>query len=762
MKKITKILLAAVMAVGMVLPTAGCGECKHNVGTWEIVTAPTCETKGEKQGICGVCYEMVSEVIPADSEAHVYNPWEILSAPTETETGSAKRICSVNGAHTLTIDLPVLGDTEYNSEITTRPTPAKDGVRTYTLKHETGAVSFTQPVPAMGVQTVRDAVDLGIADESKDTIRRAEGTMGLKFYNEGATKPRIYPTSNHSYEFGDGYTHIVDGSDNCERWYFTDETGEIFGLTNYKDGINPSDKVIDDMAIGNGNVKYIDGSRLYIQYVNELGYFYGVESLLEGMYRSARWSDNDDFREWVDTDENGKATYGFFFGNVQNSGSDSGYFSQLTTTFTLSDAYAIESITVEAITYANNRQQTDGNDIISWEFNEEGNAVIIPGKETTGARYVTTVSFTQTEKAEGDVVPTNPHTMDKMYVTDFDITYNGEVMQEGDIAYFASGVSTNYIFSIINVEPAEALRDYGFDNFGFYLRVKEGGKVVDIPIDYGSMASVGMAASMNSSKQFLLNAKHAGTQTVVVKTAHLEKEIHCQISEATPTALYPAVYEYVGGDYMWDRRVETEATTVSKTVYINQPLYFTADVPVDQKNYAAANYTLLESNGQAVDMNTTKNYLETAVDGTAVTQFTSETAGRFTITMASKLNMSIRCTISVTVVAPPEFTTLAAKAYTQEIKYPQRTTVDVTFEEVATTDGGKTYTATANIVTGQGEEKLSCTFDKETGMLTTEHLSGAEFGYVLGLNSAYDFVLTHYVEEFHEEESVVLFVNTKA
>ncbi len=808
MKRFTKLFLAAILCASTLLPVVGCGDkaCNHNVGTWEILTEATCQEEGLQKGICGVCYKEVEEVIPVDPEAHVYGEWSIGQLPDEENVGSATRVCTVNTAHVLNVDLPVLSSTEYKSTITTRPSALGDGVRTYVFKHPTGDLSFTQAVPATGVQSVRDAVELSTAAESKALIRKAEGTMYWKYYTQDNTLQTSSPISRHSYEFGDDYTHIVDGNDNCQRWYFIDDEGTTYGLTDFNGG----GKIRNDLQDGSDS-KYINGSRLYVQYYggsNTLGYFYGVESLLEGLYRTARWSSNGDFKEWTETDADGKNVYAFSYGDVQNSGAFSGYFTNTTVKAKIDSTFTVAELQVESIIYVNSLKyqldedgepvlDEDGNhvytsdSIYTWQFDEESKTASLRQGQETGTRYVSNISFTQTLKgAEGDVVPVNPHTTDKMYVDNFDITYYDEVLEEGEKAAFASGYATEYIFGITNVTPTTALENYAFDNFAFFLRTKdEKGNAVDKPIDSLSMNSVGMAVFYDKdTHKFFLNAQRSGEQTVVVKTQNREKVIHCDIGAAVPTALYPAVYEYQDGVYRWEKSVETETSEIAKTVFTNQPLYFTVDVPVAEKNYATPAYTLLDGSGNVIALETSEHFTSTAVAGTPVTQFVSNKAGKYTIVLAAESNKSIRCKITVTVVAQPTMETLAAKTYEGDtllpsedpaVPIPQLAQATVAFSDVATVDGGITWTAKATIsataTAGGGDEVLLCTFTYDVAdaatlqemldnglapalTLTSEHASGRDFGFKLAINEAYDFVLSIVIDgvDFDMEEIEVL------
>ncbi len=918
MKKLSSVLLAALMGASILLPVAGCKKkCKHDVGTWEITTPATCEAEGAREGICGKCLKTVKETLAKDPDNHPYGEWGFSPMPTETEGGVAVKTCSANGEHTLKVNLPALSSVEYESQITVRPTAGKDGERSYTFYYDGGEIQFNRPVPATGIQSLLDAVELGSSAESHALIRSASGYMGTQFlrawedkgsplteaygangfvtaltsgatmagstdftygdnkyankltiedgyqeggfsvngkvlkesfegtadtvalstvcfyvYNAGdaaysyklyegmtgnrtesgyegslpakawtkisitkkmwqeaandpsgeyvkgnAAEVTFYTASSgaqvfyldgfhdlvlstnhaHGYEFGNNYTHIVDGTDECERWYFK-EGEELYGLTDFSDGTT-SGVVRNDLDSSTGNEKYVDGSRLYLQYANGLGSFYGLESLLEGLYRTARWSDNDDFEEWTEQ-KSGETVYNFSFGSVENSGNTSGYFAKIKVSFTLNDTFTIDSLFAEASVYVNN---SAGGSLKTWDLNENGKAYVIEGKES-GTRYYSTVAFTQREKAAGDVVPTNPHAVEDIFVSSFDIKDYDEVVGPNDYVEFASGaeVNTGYRFSIANVQPQGVLENYAMDNFTFYLRTRENGQTVDKQITESTLTSVGMTVHMQpDTHKFFLRAQRAGEQTVVVKTRNAEKVLRCRIQEGAPTKLYPTYYLYQNGEYDWEY---TSTSQVDRDHYVYQPLFFTADVPSNEKNFASAGYIfeIKKDDTQPVDESW---IVKTSRDTRAVVQFTPEETGYYYIRLTSKVDESVKALIILRVGERPTFVEVASMDYEQRLEYPTVTSLNVTFsdrQETTAQQGGKTvvtgYTMKARIALADGNEQtLACTYELETREMTSTHLSGNEdLGFVLSLNEANKFILSHYVEDFEEWERVEL------
>ncbi len=785
MKKFIKTFMAAALCASSVFTVAGCGgggsgECKHDVGndSWEVLTAATCTSEGIKEGVCSKCYEEVQEVIPVNPSAHVYGEWQV-TAPTAETTGNAHRVCTENEKHAHDVVLPVISNDDYTSSITLRPSPTQNGIRTYVYRSNK-TITFDVPIDRTAISTVRDGVELGAGEESHALVRSATGSADWQHYEDNKSTPTLSSHTAHFYEMGVDYTHITekDGAlPAVNRWYFKDNEGTVYGLTDRNGG----GKIVDDLLDSSSTEKYINGSRLYIQYSTDIGYFFGVESLLDGLYRAARGSDNGDFVEGI-TEEEGKKVFHFSFGKINNSGDSSGYFTKASVRFTLTADYVIDWVCADVTVYVNNSQQTSGEAIKTWDIDEDGNAYVLNEK---GERYEHQLEFTQTLKSPDDEPLVNPHTADKMYIQSFDITYYDDVLEPGQQIEFTSGKFTDYIFGITNIQPQSALNDYGFDSLGFYLRQKDEvtGKTVDYPINEGTMSELHFTVYMNSEKKFFLNSQLSGNVVVVIKSKMgVERTINCKIGAQAPSKLHPAVYEYKGviadatDGYVWDRSsTENSPTSLNKTIYVGQPLYFTADVPSDEKTYASASYTAAVTTAPS-GVDKTQLLGGGVEGGEPVSRFVADKAGSYTITLTADLPESggAQCTINVTVVAKPTWETLTATQYTQVINsfYQENPTagdLTVTFSELKHTyenvegENGTTRQLvktemTATISCALGDEVLQLTYDyaEKIPVLTSEHTSGREFGFTISQNEAYDFVISHYSTQFLEYETHIL------
>ncbi len=781
MKRIMTAILSLVLCMGAICSFVGCeSKCAHNVDDWEMITEASCSKNGLQRGTCDVCYETVEKVIPVNPEAHAYGEWDVLSTPTETETGRASNTCSENSAHTLTVDLPALGSKEYKSQITLRPTAEQDGERTYVMKQGTGEIRFTKPIPKDGVKTVRDAVGLGVSAESKGQVRKATGKLGYERVAEGNAKGTIDCWNYiHEYEFGEGaLTYSVEkdlkDSESIKRWYFKDENGKLYGLTDFTtDG---SEKIVDDLATSNGNKRYIDGCRIFIPYyggASAVGEAYGVEDFLDKLYSIACTSTNNDFVEYQPKEENGKTVYSFSFGEAQNDDYAISYFTRTTVSFALTTDYVIENVKVQAINYVNDRE----NGISTWQYNENGIAQVLSGKEGIGERYLACVEFEQTLKEEGETLLENEHKnkLDKMYAQRFDVEYveTGRKQVLNEDGFLPNGErvrfvfdTTDRMFSIVNVIPKEAVRVYGLEKFKVYLRAVENGKQVDKLISHDTIDTVGVSIDMDKEWRFFLNAKKAGERTIVVKTSTgIERLIQCEIGAAAPIKLNASVYEYSFGKYTW--ATDYEEGTVNQTIHTYQAFVFTAEVPQDEKNYASAShYVKITDEAGKVVVDTKKEGFANAwfdissKEGRTVSVFCPEKAGKYTIEMISVLDISIQTTIHLTVVDAPTFKELTmtsdaeGREYASITALPSLSYVDLTFKRFEETED--TCTVVAVIAVSGRTTELTCVYDKKERELTSTYLKGDFEGKMkLSINDASDFVL-NYFSEVGENETVVM------
>ena len=67
-------------------------EVRHTYGDWQVVKAAGCTDSGERQMVCSVCNDTISESIA--STGHSYGGYNTVKAATCIVAGSKERICS--------------------------------------------------------------------------------------------------------------------------------------------------------------------------------------------------------------------------------------------------------------------------------------------------------------------------------------------------------------------------------------------------------------------------------------------------------------------------------------------------------------------------------------------------------------------------------------------------------------------------------------------------------------------------------------------
>lgn len=729
--------------------------CKHDVGTWTTLKAATCMEPGKEQGLCAECFQEVTRTIPVDPNAHVYGGWEVTKTPTKETVGKAKKVCTLNKAHTLEVELPVLTDSRYTTEVVKLPSALGDGERQYSFEHSAGAVTFIEPISANGIQTVRDAVEVASSQASHDLIRRAEGNIGWEYHcpefknyddpESGGiiTRPKEDQRYIHdfSYEFGDDYTHIDKSSfsDNIERFYFMQD-GELYGFAD--DGTNFVNEIEQGVAEAEN---YFDGFRFTLMAETRLGAFFGTENLLEGLYRLARLSDNEDFVETMEED-GGETVYSFQFGH-HDGNVDDGRFGTVRVQFTMTEEYTVSWLSVKSIVYPNNEglNTSTGGRFNTWELVEVNGKEVARAKSgvstRTSAHYIDLIEIYQEtiQETEGEPVPQNPYPLDSTVFSSFDFIYNGQAIGENDV--LECEASRAVYFKIDNIYPEAALQS-GKDKFRYYYRDKKG---VDHEIDFSSLDMVGMTIYTGSNAFF--RSHIAGEIELVIKTVNLEKVIHLNVKPISPSAIYPTAFVYTRSGYFENKMSTTERVA---TVYAGQPLYFAASSSALEEDYTDPSSTSSVTQGASESYTLVDNVntaeLPLSIQGanvTSVSKFVSNVPGEYTITMRCKKDASVSCSIKVVVEeAPTVDEILSNAAYMQELNYPLRGKVSVNFAWV---DGVRE----AYIDFNGRVTTLLCTYDENTGKLTTTNKDGeglfgdTVYNFTLSLNEAYDLVLSH-------------------
>lgn len=736
-KKIYAAFTAALMTVSIGLAGfTACGPDHECVYTYKTKVPATCMSAGVEEGVCGICNESYNREIPVDENAHSYGEWNIVK-PTESAEGTATAVCKYNQTHIHTVSLPKLTEegTGYtSSEITLSPTALKAGERTFVLEDAIGDIMFKIPVPAHGVQTVADAVEVGVA--GAEQVRYSYGKSSSNRLNSAI--------SEFYYEFGENYTHLIDSADKYESWYSYDEKGQLFGIR--REGISydfENGKPGQVVTTGGKpkqdplpNAGYMKGERVVLYYSSSVSLsYYGAEECLDELYKWMLASTNGDAYEEIVKDGN-ETVYKFGFGSY-----NSPYFCELKVEFTLTETNALKHLLVESYDYDNTWSKKFEQDPETKYYH------VIDGAEVSGIELIEFTNTTEAELSPEEAAekPVNPYPATALQLKSLDVieSSTGNVVDDNSVITVNADVMKDFRFANIeNIGPD--INDIEYDPITVYLRTE----TRDIELDYyiGANKVLGYC---NTSTTMQIRSRLAGDLTFVLKSksGSFEKEFKLHVNPIAPSKITPSYHKYGNTGYTWQ---QTSSDSITATVYVNQPVPFKADVSNDELSYVSTGFE-----AQITSSNSANAKLTWTSEARDVMEFRASAVGTYTIRLMSSLNRARTCTITVKVVAPPPMGSLFGNTtYTGNLRYPSRGPVTVTCNAVAETI---TIERNGGVALGGETEILHIdSYNPSTGELVTSHYAGAELGFKVIVNEAYDLVLSHPTGFGANQEEIIL------
>lgn len=733
--KIIAVLLSSMTVMSCMTLLSACG-CNHEVNKWKTVKEPTCTSTGLRRGVCSECGEVIEESVDPVEDNHVYGDWVITKQPTSSlgGAGEAVKTCKENSEHYIKVTLPRLtsngaGYDVY--EVTKEATVIEEGEVTAVKNTDNGSIVFTAPIAKKEFDpsvdgSVADAVLLG--SSNRDLVRGGTGSL-----NDGWSDG----DGSFSYEYGEDYVHTYDG----ERHVFVSLTssGTVYGVTSVSNSADSYPDPIVNSGIGKKN---LEGYEYPVRRAGRT--FYGAEGLLYYSYDWATRNDNNDFYESVTEKKiNGTLrtvyTYSFGYYNAPQ------YFCKFKVEFTLDDDGVLDYIRMDTDSYVQNVQQSDGSaDYSQFEVIRDGDKTICRLTADAGKpMYEEYIEYHQTTKAQSPEEPEHLFTEKAFMVESFDLVdSDGKIIgADEDSAASAVAAGDPLTLFVRNVQPSTASVD--MDEPFLYLK-SDSGRL--IALDYAS-SGVWYTFQQRGTAGYVFKIyfKMSGAVTLVAKTKNgYEKTFIVNVSPASPSVLYPAVYEYGDKGYSW--RTGSEQSSIgyyiNTEVYVGQSLKMTAQVLKDEAAYVDGGYkaTLAAAN-EAVTLTTSED--------TGETTFVATQAGSYTVLLTSTKNKNRRAIVVVSVIEPPSMTEILSGDYSGKLKKGEAT---VSFGE---TDADGKITAT--LTTRKGEEVLSVYYDVEKGKLVTEHIGGATLGVSLEINEAYKLVFVNPTGFGSGKERVVVY-----
>ncbi len=211
----------------------------------------------------------------------------------------------------------------------------------------------------------------------------------------------------------------------------------------------------------------------------------------------------------------------------------------------------------------------------------------------------------------------NPYDPDVILINSYDIVdANGNQIKDGDVIHMVTGSNYKLDLQIVNMLPTTA--NSAFDR-----------------VRIGCSDESAVLAFAGTEGNMIVNAQKEGTYTVTFTTEKLTKSITIVANYPAPTSIKGQVYD-ANGSY---------ATYDEYTMYLGDTMHFIAGVASQtDSRYTAA---ITQNAANATLSETTIEILREPV---AVTAFTPSKVGDYVITITSKADPSVTCTLTVYVI----------------------------------------------------------------------------------------------------------------
>ncbi len=240
MKKLSSLLLGAVMSLSLCLPAlSACGNDEnvpheHTVTTWTQVKAPTCTEEGLESGVCTECGETVTQ--KKDPLGHTIlreNVQEFVSAATCTEAGLWIVYCPVCKQN-VEDKIPALGHAWVNDEVyLTEPTCTEEGSVHATCSR--CSAEDVRTVPALGHEWETFYTIETAATFDHDGLKYQKCSRCAEKHNETVI-PKLDPNEPTQFEF-----RLVRRSGEIikfagVRYEIIDKSGKSVGTGSFRSG----------------------------------------------------------------------------------------------------------------------------------------------------------------------------------------------------------------------------------------------------------------------------------------------------------------------------------------------------------------------------------------------------------------------------------------------------------------------------------------------------------------------------------------------
>lgn len=368
------------------------------------------------------------------------------------------------------------------------------------------------------------------------------------------------------------------------------------------------------------------------------------------------------------------------------------------------------------------------------------------------------VTFTQTEKAEGDVVQPNPYDKNSRYITDFEFESASTSKGGSEIAFIDGTVTlptkTAVYLNIGTVIPSTASFEsdaieniYAVDGTGNKVKLDWGN------FDNGSQYRIIANANKN---QITLNSQYAGEVTLLFETQYgkCQKQVTVTFAKAAPSSLtaMASVYNVSGG--VADFIEQTVSEDAPVTIAVGQTLKFKAVALGTEAAYVSTDI-YPKTSSEAV------TFAPLEVGGYGEWSLTASEAGEYIIQMPyydGTVSSETVFTSFKLIVTPKQSASekLVGNTFGGTVLMSAGVGVNPTSKSLAVTfgtDGKLTVTVAGNTIV----YNYTITDDE----ISIEYVSGVEptvksYDFIFKINDGGDLVVVHETGMGNDKEEIVL------
>ncbi|MBQ8546464.1 MAG: hypothetical protein IJ437_05955 [Clostridia bacterium] len=590
----------------------------------------------------------------------------------------------------------------------------------------------------------------------------------LSLYNEWGDMQFMYITLTDGVPtliddvYGNGEKALtpVDGEDGA--YYYTkgiytyiiriDDTSNIVNIeTAWSAEKNSYYKVYDNYIVVSdiyGNVKYYsyygeNGKLLFVMTVDEYGNINRETDTAEpdsiASYSAVNWnvsaSNHEDFIKGLynlgvngTTDWEGNVYPSYGFVGAENEGvySFSYLFVEGYSCFVVEASFTVDAET-KGITAANVTIKQYSDSDVTLNAGADTYVVADEAEATSSETYEITQAFGDPMDSTSNP---NPHPAANYIVDEYTITYNGEVVNNGDTieADATESVELNFgedVLDIIKYNTITVSATYG-----------EG---TELPSYWNTIGSI-TVNEYNDARPITFTGKVADTFVITIDVEGIVTTLTIKVNYLTPESINSVVYD----------EDDNKVTTDNYTIYMGQSLKITSSVA------AGCNpaYTATLPAGAAAAIKDNENGTWT---------FTPVMTGDFEITLTSAADANVSTVLNVTVAEPPAISDVLSGEHTGSNMY-SGLTVGATFtpsEEGATTGNvvvtvnGEMFSyATWGWETIEYSATYTYAYNDETGAIELTYVEGDEFTVELNVVN-YKIVAIYEFNEYKLVQKVV-------